>query len=95
MSLLYLASLFSLGFGPWSRQLGRFNNYVSSFDIVLADGSLMSVTTPEEGVSSKLNDDIWHAVLGGASGSFGVIGRMFNFPFGLLAFSILNILFLR
>jgi hypothetical protein len=55
------------------RQFGRFNNYVYTFDIVLSDGSLVTVTRPENGVTSRFNDDLWHAFLGGASGSFGVV----------------------
>ena len=45
------------------------------FKIVLADRSLMSVTAPQEKVKSKLNDDLWYAVIGGASGSgsFGTL----------------------
>ncbi|KAL7485911.1 hypothetical protein ACHAW6_011506 [Cyclotella cf. meneghiniana] len=61
------------GFGHFGRSLGRFNSHVAAFDIVLADGSLVTVSSPQNKVSSKLNDDIWYAVIGGASGSFGVI----------------------
>ena len=57
----------------WMRQFGLFNDFVSSFDIVLSDGSLVTVTRPEDHVTSKFNDDLWHAFLGGASGSFGVV----------------------
>jgi hypothetical protein len=29
-------------------------------------------------VMEKINDDLWHAVIGGASGSFGVVGEYCN-----------------
>ena len=61
------------GYGNWMRQFGLFNSYVSTFDIVLSDGSLVTVTRPEDDVTSRFNDDLWHAFLGGASGSFGVV----------------------
>jgi len=61
------------GFGIFGRSLGRFNSHITAFDIILADGSLASVSSPQNTVTSKLNDDIWYAVIGGASGSFGVI----------------------
>jgi FAD/FMN-containing dehydrogenase len=62
------------GFGMWGRQFGRFNSHVASFDIVLSDGSLVTVNPPQKDATTKVNDDIWHAVLGGASSSFGVVG---------------------
>jgi hypothetical protein len=55
------------------RQFGRFNSYVSTFDIVLSDGSLTTVTHPKDGVTSRFNNDLWHAFLGGTSGSFGIV----------------------
>ncbi|KAL3797145.1 hypothetical protein HJC23_000483 [Cyclotella cryptica] len=61
------------GFGIFGRSLGRFNSHIAAFDIILADGSLVSVSSPQNNVTSKLNDDLWYAVIGGASGSFGVI----------------------
>ncbi|KAL7518124.1 hypothetical protein ACHAWX_002982 [Stephanocyclus meneghinianus] len=61
------------GFGIFGRSLGRFNSHITSFDIILADGSLVSVSSPQKKYTNKFNDDIWYAVIGGASGSFGVI----------------------
>lgn len=60
------------GIGMWGPLFGAFSNYVDSFKIVLADGSLQAVTKPKDG-TTKLNDDLFYAVLGGASGSFGTI----------------------
>jgi hypothetical protein len=60
------------GFGMWSRQFGALAYSVSSFRIVLADGSVNKVTTPTV-ATSRLNDDLFFAVLGGASGSWGVV----------------------
>ena len=70
-ALSFLSNLIA-GMGIFSRSLGRFNSHVTAFDIILADGSLVSVSSPQK-KKSKLNDDIWYAVIGGASGSFGVI----------------------
>lgn len=67
-----LISLHLPGFGPFGHQLGRFNSYVRAFDIVLADGTKVSVTQPEKR-TSRFNNDLWHAVLGGGSGSFGIV----------------------
>eukprot|EP00287_Rhodomonas_sp_CCMP768_P013576 CAMPEP_0196724318 /NCGR_PEP_ID=MMETSP1091-20130531/6213_1 /TAXON_ID=302021 /ORGANISM="Rhodomonas sp., Strain CCMP768" /LENGTH=790 /DNA_ID=CAMNT_0042066423 /DNA_START=28 /DNA_END=2400 /DNA_ORIENTATION=+ len=60
------------GFGMWSRHFGPAAHNVDSFRIVLADGSIRSVTKPTD-ATSQINDDIFFAVLGGASGSFGVV----------------------
>ncbi|KAL9178796.1 hypothetical protein ACHAXT_003927 [Thalassiosira profunda] len=61
------------GFGPWGRTFGPLTNRVAEFKIVLADGSLRTVTKPQEGEQNKFNEDLWYAVLGGASGSYGVV----------------------
>ncbi|KAL7518071.1 hypothetical protein ACHAWX_002929, partial [Stephanocyclus meneghinianus] len=61
------------GFGIFGRSLGRFNSHITAFDIILADGSLVSISSPQKKKTTKFNDDIWYAVIGGASGSFGVI----------------------
>jgi FAD/FMN-containing dehydrogenase len=63
------------GFGLWGRQFGRFNSHVASFDIVLSDRSIVTANPPQKDATTKVNDDIWHAVLGGASGFFGVVGK--------------------
>lgn len=57
----------------WGRTFGYFVHHVESFRIVLPDGSLHLVETPKGGSTSDLNDDIFYAVLGGASGSYGTI----------------------
>ena len=64
------------GFGPWGRSFGTFSNHVDSFEIVLADGSLESVERPRAGATSRLNDDLFFAVVGGASGSFGTVAEL-------------------
>ena len=46
---------------------------VEGFRIVLADGTLMNVVRPVDDETSQLNNDLYWAVLGGASGSWGVI----------------------
>ncbi len=46
---------------------------MDSFEIVLADGSVQNIMKPTEGGTSEFNDDMYYAVLGGASGSWGVI----------------------
>jgi len=60
------------GFGLWTRHFGTFLESVSGFRIVLADGSVQDVQTPSDS-TSRLNDDLFYAVLGGASGSWGVV----------------------
>lgn len=64
------------GFGLFTRHFGPFVNRVEAFRIVLADGQLHEIVTPIPGETSKLNDDIFYAVLGGASGSWGVVTEM-------------------
>ena len=63
------------GFGLFTRYFGPFVDRVESFRIVLADGSIHAIATPSEG-TSEMNDDIFYAVLGGASGSWGVVTEM-------------------
>ena len=63
------------GFGLFTRHFGPFVNRVDSFRIVLADGELHDIVTPTN-ETSKLNNDIFYAVLGGASGSWGVVTEM-------------------
>jgi len=68
------------GFGPWGRSFGYFTGYVDSFRIVLPDGSIRSVEKPgRKPLTSQPNNDLFYAVLGGASGSFGtVVDTVFN-----------------
>ena len=63
------------GFGLFARHFGPFVNRVGGFRIVLADGEVHDIVTPSE-ETSTLNDDIFYAVLGGASGSWGVVTEM-------------------
>lgn len=46
---------------------------MAAFKIVLSGGSLAWADKHRAGVTSPLNDDLFYAVLGGASGSFGTI----------------------
>jgi FAD binding domain/Berberine and berberine like len=63
------------GFGLFTRHFGPFLNQVESFRIVLADGTLHNIVTPTSDTST-MNNDIFYAVLGGASGSWGVVTEM-------------------
>ncbi|CAB9511764.1 bridge enzyme-like [Seminavis robusta] len=63
------------GVGLFTRHFGPFVNRVESFRIVLADGALHNIVTPTD-ETTQLNDDIFYAVLGGASGSWGVVTEM-------------------
>ena len=64
------------GFGLFTRHFGPFADSVEAFRIVLADGQLHEIVTPVLGETSQQNDDIFYAVLGGASGSWGVVTEM-------------------
>lgn len=73
------------GFGLFTRHFGPFADRVDSFRIVLADGELHEIVTPtntdtngnnEQTSTSTLNDDIFYAVLGGASGTWGVVTEL-------------------
>lgn len=63
------------GFGLFTRHFGPFADRVESFRIVLADGMLHDIQTPSN-QTSTLNNDIFYAVLGGASGSWGVVTEL-------------------
>lgn len=54
---------------------------VFSFRIVLADGSIEEVFPPVEGATTKKNDDLYYAVRGGASGSWGVLTEISFIPY--------------
>lgn len=58
------------------RPLGPMASRVVGFRIVLADGTIMDVVRPVEDETSQQNDDLYWAVLGGASGSWGVITQI-------------------
>ena len=60
------------GFGLWGRQLGPLASRVLGFRIVLSNGAIQEVVKPD-GDTSQLNNDLYYAVLGGASGSWGVV----------------------
>uniref|UniRef100_A0A7S2VE00 FAD-binding PCMH-type domain-containing protein n=1 Tax=Entomoneis paludosa TaxID=265537 RepID=A0A7S2VE00_9STRA len=61
------------GFGVWSRAFGSMAHWVNSFNVVLADGSIHKQVSAPSASTSKLNDELFYAVLGGAAGSFGVV----------------------
>jgi len=64
------------GFGLFTRHFGPFVNRVEQFRIVLADGQVHEIVTPIPNQTSSHNDDVFYAVLGGASGSWGVVTDM-------------------
>ncbi len=73
------------GYGHLIRSFGLTLDYVQSFDIVLGDGTLRTVTRPElkdfSTTDPKVlaNLDLFRGVLGGNAGSFGVITKyVFN-----------------
>ncbi len=68
------------GYGHLKRSFGLAADYVQAFDIILADGSLKTVTRPKvlpETDEERLNQEIFRGVLGGNAGSFGIITKYF------------------
>jgi len=68
------------GYGHLVRNFGLALDHVEEFDIVLADGSLRTVTRPVNGSlpssdEEKLDQQIFWGVLGGNAGSFGIVTR--------------------
>lgn len=68
------------GYGHLVRNFGLALDYVEAFDIVLADGSLRTVTRPVNGSlpssdEEKLDREIFWGVLGGNAGSFGIVTK--------------------
>jgi len=63
------------GVGLWSRHFGVLLQSVSAFRIVISDGTVQTIVTPTAS-TSPLNNDLFYAVLGGASGSWGVITEL-------------------
>jgi hypothetical protein len=66
------------GFGYLKRSFGLTLDYVHAFDIILSDGSLKTVTRPKvlpKTDEERLNLEIFRGVLGGNSGSFGIVTK--------------------
>jgi len=62
------------GFGHGVRSHGILLDHVVAFDIILEDGESRHVIKPEVGTrTSRLNDDLFWAVLGGSPGAWGVV----------------------
>ncbi len=66
------------GYGHLVRNFGLALDYVEAFDIVLADGSLRTLTRPVPGSvpssdQEKFEREIFWGVLGGNAGSFGIV----------------------
>lgn len=60
------------GFGHLLRGFGLAIDYIVSFTIVLADGTVRTVNRPE-GTPTTENDELFWGVLGGNAGSFGIV----------------------
>ncbi|TWU58973.1 6-hydroxy-D-nicotine oxidase [Rubripirellula tenax] len=62
------------GYGHLIRSFGLCTDYVTSFDIILADGSKRTVGRPrEDTTTTPENDELFWGVLGGNAGSFGIV----------------------
>lgn len=62
------------GWGMVGRSHGLLADHVLAFDIILANGKKERMVRPEKGTTTKHNDDIFYAVLGGGKGGdFGVV----------------------
>lgn len=61
------------GYGMLARSYGLLADHVKAFDILLADGSTRHVERPVEGRTPQFDKDLFYAVLGGSSGSYGAV----------------------
>lgn len=79
-----MLTTFFLAWSCRGRPLGTLAARAVGFRIVLADGSVMQVIPPidnGQAGTSKLNDDLYYAVRGGASGSWGVLTEISFNPY--------------
>jgi hypothetical protein len=62
------------GWGMVARSHGILADHVLAFDIILANGKKERILRPEKGKTTKHNDDVYYAVLGGSKGGdFGIV----------------------
>ena len=62
------------GWGMVARSHGILADHVLAFDIILANGEREHIVRPEPGNTTKHNDDVYYAVLGGGKGGdFGIV----------------------
>lgn len=62
------------GWGMVARSHGILADHVLAFDIILASGDKERIVRPVEGQTTRHNDDVYYAVLGGGKGGdFGIV----------------------
>ena len=61
------------GYGMLARSYGLLADHVKAFDILLADGKKHHIERPVEGKTTQFERDLFYAVLGGSSGSYGAV----------------------
>ncbi len=62
------------GWGMVARSHGLLADHVLAFDIILASGEKERIVRPEAGKTTRHNDDLYYAVLGGSKGGeFGIV----------------------
>ncbi len=65
------------GWGMVARSHGLLADHVLAFDIILASGEKQRIVRPEERKTSRDNDDVYYAVLGGGKGGdFGIVTHL-------------------